>query len=150
MPPYFVIASAVDEALRSMKFQPAPSEMLELCCQANNKLSNAIGTVERLDEIRHEAALIADATLGQELTAPPYVHQVLPRLWKPPPARSSSSVTLLMTKGFDGWEGSLKGMGAGPSSQLGRAVHANLLTGCGIKTALAPLRFHRPIPHAHN
>ena len=87
LPPYFVIASAVDEALRSMKFQPAPSEMLELCCQANNKLSNAIGTVERLDEIRHEAALIADATLGQELTAPPYVHQVLPRLWKPhPPA----------------------------------------------------------------
>ena len=70
LPSGFVLASAVDEALRTLIFAPAPSEMLELCRKANSKLSNAISTAERLHEIRHDAALIADAARGKRSRFP--------------------------------------------------------------------------------
>ena len=82
LPPACVLAAAADDALRSLKFSPAPSEMLELCRQANSKFSGAIDTIERLDEIRHEAAIIANATPGEALAAP-YARPPRLRMWKP-------------------------------------------------------------------
>ena len=83
LPSGFIIASTVDQALRSLKFAPAPSEVLELARAADDRFCRAVQTVQMLAEIRHEAALIADATPGQVLAAPPYVQGKTPRMWRP-------------------------------------------------------------------
>jgi hypothetical protein len=84
LPSGYLIASAIDAALRTLRFAPAPSEIFELTTQAKVRLGRARLLVDQISEIAFEARAIAASKPGEALP-PPYARGQWPVIWRPRP-----------------------------------------------------------------